>query len=204
MLILCLALQALVYRSGLYYRVADPKSNTGAVVNALLILEQHYQPGARTVLVLGDFRIVEGFSGPLAQGDGRLRFIALGVPGSSPRTWYYLLREIVRRGYAFEGVVLGITLQARTESLSDSPLSLPRELRPESCPSAGATRAAVPRSRVAARLGGAAAIADSPLAEDRAASPRTRCSTRLSWQGSNDAGAALLGDRRSERLANGQ
>ena len=58
MLILCLALQALVYRSGLYYRVADPKSNTGAVVNALLILEQHYQPGARTVLVMGDFRIV--------------------------------------------------------------------------------------------------------------------------------------------------
>ena len=123
MLILCLALQALVYRSGLYYRVADPKSNTGAVVNALLILEQHYQPGARTVLVLGDFRIVEGFSGPLAQGDGRLRFIALGVPGRSPRTSCYLLREIVRRGYAFEGVVLGITLQARTESLSDWPLS---------------------------------------------------------------------------------
>lgn len=123
MLMLWLALQALVYRSGLYYWVAEPESNTGAVVNALLTLEQQYQPGARTVLVLGDSRIVEGFSGPRAQGDGPIRFIALGVPGSSPRTWYYLLREIVRRGYAFDAVLLGINLQTRAEAMSNWPLS---------------------------------------------------------------------------------
>ena len=89
-----LALQALAYRSSLYHRVADPDSNAGAGVSALL-LELQYRP---VRAVLGDSRIIEGYSGPLAQADGPIRFITLGVPGSSRRTWCYLLREIVRRG----------------------------------------------------------------------------------------------------------
>lgn len=123
MLVLWLALQALVYRTGAYYFVAEPESNTGVVMNALLMLEQQYQPGARTVVVFGDSRVAEGFSGALAQSGGSIHFIALGVSGSTPRTWYYLMREIVRRNYRIDAFLVGVTYQPFHEALSNWPLS---------------------------------------------------------------------------------
>jgi hypothetical protein len=113
-----------LYRSGLYYRLAAPLSHTGAVVNALMLLEREYEPGSRTILVLGDSRIGEGFSAPRAEAaDASTNFINLAVPGSTPRTWYYLLREIVRRGYRFDAVLIGTIYQPRTrELLADWPL----------------------------------------------------------------------------------
>ena len=107
-------LEAAVYRSGAYYRLAEPESNTGAVVNALMLLEREYRPDARNVLVFGDSRIGEGFSAKLAgeaAGSGTIHFVNVSVPGSTPRTWYYLLREIVRRGYEFDAVVVGAIYQ---------------------------------------------------------------------------------------------
>jgi len=109
-----LLVQALVFRTGLYWDLAQPSSNIGAVSHALFLLETAYRPGTRTVLVLGDSRIGEGFSGPRASEGGDLHFINLSVPGSTPRTWYYLLREIDRRGYRYEAVVAG-TLYVPTD-----------------------------------------------------------------------------------------
>jgi hypothetical protein len=100
--------EALLYRTGLYYRLAEPDSNTGAVVNALLLLEQEYQPGARNVLVLGDSRVGEGIWAQQVEARASaFNVINLAVPGSTPRTWDYLLREVHRRGFRPHPVVLG-------------------------------------------------------------------------------------------------
>lgn len=100
--------EALLYRSGLYYRLAEPDSNTGAVVNALLLLEREYQPGGRNVLVFGDSRVGEGIWAQQMEARAHgLNVVNVAVPGSTPRTWYYLLREILRRGYRPQAVLIG-------------------------------------------------------------------------------------------------
>lgn len=100
--------EALLYRSGLYYRLTEPDSNTGAVVNALLLLEREYRPEARNVLVFGDSRVGEGIWPQVVEAESQaLNVVNVAVPGSTPRTWYYLLREILRRGYRPQAVVIG-------------------------------------------------------------------------------------------------
>lgn len=112
-LLLWFALESLIYRSGLYYRLAEPDSNTGATVNALMNLQRDYLAEGRNVLVLGDSRVGEGFSSKRARSVApELNFINLAIPGSSPRTWYYLLREIDRAGYRYEAVVFGVVYQS--------------------------------------------------------------------------------------------
>lgn len=127
--LLWFAVEALVWRSGLYYKVAEPWSNTGATVNALMNIERVYRPGSRTVLVFGDSRVAEGFSGQLASNGGHINFINLAVPGSTPRTWYYLLRKIDRSGYKYEAVLVCLgfsTLQRRaSEWVLDPPHDAP-------------------------------------------------------------------------------
>lgn len=109
-----LLLQALVWRSGAYWYIAEPDSNIGAVTQALFLLDAAYRPGRRTVLVFGDSRVGEGFSAPLASAGGDVDFINLAVPGSTARTWYYLLREVERRGYRYDALLIG-TLYVPTD-----------------------------------------------------------------------------------------
>ena len=122
-------LQAIVFRSGLYWPAAQRDSNLGAVMRALTVVEAAWRPRHRTVLVLGDSRIGEGFSGPLASAGGDVDFIGVAVPGSTPRTWYYLLREIGRRGVRYEAVLIGTPYRS-TDALPtrDSPLDPPHHI----------------------------------------------------------------------------
>ena len=118
-----LLVQALVFRSGAYWWVAEPDSNAGAVTHAIATLQQAARPGRRIALVFGDSRVSEGVSGPRASAGGDFDFINVSVPGSTPRTWYYLLREIERRGLRYDAVVIG-TLYVPTDGLrsADWPL----------------------------------------------------------------------------------
>lgn len=112
------AFEALLYRSGAYFRIAEPDSNTGIVVTKLALLDGEYRPEARNVLVFGDSRVAEGFwSRRAGAADPSLNFINVSVPGSTPRTWYYLLREIERRGHAFDAVVVGTLYQNQNAGL---------------------------------------------------------------------------------------
>lgn len=124
MLAAWILLDLAIYRSGLYYRLAEPESNTGAVVTTLMLLDREYRPEARNVLVFGDSRIGEGFSAKQAEaGDASLNFINVSVPGSTPRTWYYLMREAARRGYRFEAAVIGTLYEPQNrQAIADWPL----------------------------------------------------------------------------------
>ena len=101
------ALQCLVFRTGAYRMLAEPESNAGSIAQVLLSVEKVHRPDRRTVLVFGDSRIGEGFSATTAAGDGDVHFINVAVPGSTSRTWNYLLREIDRRGYRYDAIAIG-------------------------------------------------------------------------------------------------
>ncbi len=110
----CMLVDALVYRSGWYAKVAEPDSNMGAVTSMRMLAATEYRQNAHNVLVLGDSRVAEGFSALVAsQQQPRLNFINVAIPGSMPRTWWYLLRQFERDGYHPDAVVVGAVYAPR-------------------------------------------------------------------------------------------
>lgn len=105
------AWDALLFRSGLYYRWVEPRSTAGTTRSAIRVVRGSYEPGRRNVLVLGNSRIGEGFSSLLADeatADTGLHFINAAIPGTDPRVWYYVLREIDPRAERFAALVVPI------------------------------------------------------------------------------------------------
>lgn len=109
LVVILAAWDALLFRSGLYYRWLEPQSTAGMTRGALRLVDQTYAPRLRNVLVLGNSRIGEGFSQRLAdeatQGSG-LHFVNAAVPGTDLRAWYYLLRGIDPKADRFAAVVV--------------------------------------------------------------------------------------------------
>lgn len=102
---------ALLFRSGLYYRWIEPQSTAGTTRSAIRVVDQTYDQGRQNVLVLGNSRIGEGFSPVLADeataGTG-LHFINAAIPGTDPRVWYYLLRQLDPRAERFAALVVPV------------------------------------------------------------------------------------------------
>jgi len=86
------ALDSAVFRTGWYASILELNSTAGYLESSLWV-EQHRTPsGAREVLAVGDSRIPLKPSAADAAGTG-LRFFTIAVPGTTPRCWYYMLRE---------------------------------------------------------------------------------------------------------------
>lgn len=95
---LFLAVDGAIFRSGLYAPWVAPTSGVGAVLRVVDGISR-IPLGHRSVLVLGDSRIAEGFSASLATttaaaSGSALTFTSGGVPGTLPRVWYYILRQV--------------------------------------------------------------------------------------------------------------
>ncbi len=103
-------LESLIFRTGFYYRqLAEPFSNAGTTALNLRLARRNASTQPPTVLAFGDSRVGEGFSPAIAHDTApELNFINVAVPGSKPRTWYYLLREVVRKEIPFKFMVIGI------------------------------------------------------------------------------------------------
>ena len=90
-----LIVDSAIFRSGWYSKYLSPDSTTGEVEYHLLWLNR--MPPAKTpsIVVVGDSRIAEGFSSRVANGatGGGINFVNLGMPGATPRVWYYTLRD---------------------------------------------------------------------------------------------------------------
>ena len=87
----------IAFRTGLYASWIEPNSSAGSVVGSTMLIKRETKADSSNILVLGNSKIGEGFSGRLAdQASGRpdLHFINGAVAGSTPRIWYYLLREL--------------------------------------------------------------------------------------------------------------
>src|SRR6266853_1270531 len=90
-------LDAAVFRTRFYPSLVAPESTTGWL-EMRDYQETHRKPtGARQLVLLGDSRMNSGFAARLANevGAGRgYEFASLAVLGSSPRCWYYQLRDV--------------------------------------------------------------------------------------------------------------
>ena len=104
-----LLLDLSLFRSGLYYRWAEPDSTAGSVVRTMMTIRRDYEPERRNILVLGNSRIGEGFSAQVADSTSSrsdLHFINGSVAGTTPRGWYYLLRTIDPEANRFAAIAL--------------------------------------------------------------------------------------------------
>ncbi len=108
-LIALLIVDATVFRSGWYFRLAAPESTAGSVINDLRAIRKFYVPGRKNILVLGNSQIGEGFSARIADatsGRDDLHFINGSDAGTTPRVWYYLLRKVDPDAKRFAAIAL--------------------------------------------------------------------------------------------------
>ena len=128
---LVLVLDAAVFRSRLYTRILKPNSYAERFQ---LLVNQEVERGNSSfqeVLVLGDSRCAEGFSEKLALEllePTQLRLYNGALGGSTPRLWYYLMRELLARGKGYSAVVVTLDTLRDIDSGGD-PASRRLDLR---------------------------------------------------------------------------
>jgi hypothetical protein len=106
-IVLVLIFDSALFRSGVYERLLEPGSYAGQFA-AVVKRARATQP-PKAVLVLGDSRMNEGFSSRIAEQVSKdFRFISVAVPGSSLRTWFYILREADPTRHGFSVVILPV------------------------------------------------------------------------------------------------
>ncbi|HTA37586.1 MAG TPA: MBOAT family O-acyltransferase, partial [Candidatus Acidoferrales bacterium] len=107
------ALGALAFYTGLYRSVLDPYSSTGSFEGTLANVEAASSDPARDVLVLGDSRIYAALNPWIANyASGGLRFINAGVPGTTPRCWYFFDRAADPDARRFRAIVVPVDTYA--------------------------------------------------------------------------------------------
>jgi len=84
----------LIFNAGWYAKIVNPDSSTGQV-NEFLYNEHHrLKIGGKQVLAIGDSRM--GFFPRFVNAHPGIdyTFCTIAVPGSTPRDWYYMFRDI--------------------------------------------------------------------------------------------------------------
>jgi hypothetical protein len=127
---LLLVIDLSLFRSGLYYRWAEPESTAGSVMRGMMTIRREYDPERRNILVLGNSRITEGFSAQVADsssGRSDLHFINGSIAGTTPRGWYYLLRTIDPDANRFAAIALMVDYDAAETriDMTNYPLDTP-------------------------------------------------------------------------------
>jgi hypothetical protein len=103
------ALDAAIFHSGLYESVLKPDSHAGKVARVVRQEKQRKASGLKEILLVGDSRIGHGFSEEIANKAGAergVRFVKRSIGGSSPRVWYYILREIDPLAQRYRAIVM--------------------------------------------------------------------------------------------------
>jgi hypothetical protein len=110
-LVAAVAAEAAIFRAGWYAKYIEPVSSAGSVEYPLYWLT-HFRPAnAKEILVVGDSRMAEGFSAPHASLESRRHnwtFWNFGIPGSTPRIWYYSLRDADPTRHRFEAICFAL------------------------------------------------------------------------------------------------
>jgi hypothetical protein len=98
-----------VFHSGLYNRVLAAGSQAGQINIRAEQELKNAASGFNVVAVLGDSRIVQGFSAKIADELGSkegYKFVNLAVRGTYPRPWFYLLREVDPLATRYRAIVM--------------------------------------------------------------------------------------------------
>ena len=119
--ILFVLVEAAIFRSGWYTRYIEPDSSAGIVEYQLYWL-QHTPPANKPeVMVVGDSRMAEGFSALRANAEvqERINFWNFGIGGSTPRDWYYIVRDADPTRRRFAAIAIAIDNYSDEEADSD-------------------------------------------------------------------------------------
>jgi hypothetical protein len=103
------ALDALAFRTGYYRSILNPDSTAGFLETYLSIENHRPLTCPRQALAVGDSRM--GLKARIANAlmpETNLEFGTIAVPGSTPRCWYYMLRDIDPRADRYAAIVIGL------------------------------------------------------------------------------------------------
>jgi hypothetical protein len=110
-ILLFFALDAAIFRSGLYARLISFDSMQGFATHVARNLERYRSDPQSDVLVLGDSRVSEGFNAGLAtrqQAGSGLVFLQGGIPGSTLRSICFMLERIDPHADRFRAIVIAV------------------------------------------------------------------------------------------------
>ena len=111
MILSYLILEGLIFHSGLYDRYLETSSSTGIFERTYLHEKKRKPQAPDEVLVVGDSRIGEGFSSKIASAacsDHGYYFANVAIAGTTPRSWYYLLRDLDPTRKRYRAIVLPV------------------------------------------------------------------------------------------------
>jgi hypothetical protein len=136
-----LVTESAIFRLGWYNKYLEPDSSAGTVEDYLYWLKRFPHANRPEVMVIGNSRIEEGFSARDAgiAVENRIRFWNFGIGGTTPRVWYYILRDADPTCRRFSAIVIALDQYADEDpwsSLPDWPLDLSfviGRLRPADC-----------------------------------------------------------------------
>jgi hypothetical protein len=103
-----------VFHSGLYQYLLEPQSYAGVISRGLRAEKHRPSFSAREVLVLGDSRIGRGFSETIANETAAaagVAFVKRAFPLSTPRLWYYYLREVDPTAARYRAIVIPVRFE---------------------------------------------------------------------------------------------
>lgn len=98
-----------VFRSGLYSRWLEPDSSAGLLQSILDDEKRRTAAGPREVLAIGDSRM--GFRARAANeiaAETGYHFATIAMPGSTPRVWYYMLRDVDPTARRYAAILIGV------------------------------------------------------------------------------------------------
>lgn len=98
-----------VFRTGLYSHVLEPDSSVGLLQSYLDAEKNRAVASPHEALAIGDSRM--GFRARAANeiaGETGYRFGAIAMPGSTPRTWYYMLRDVDPTARRYAAILIGV------------------------------------------------------------------------------------------------
>jgi len=109
-LIAFLFVEGAIFRAGWYNKYLEPQSSAGQVESYLFWLKHTMPTAVPEVMVLGDSRIAEGFSSRDADriAGNKVHFWNFGMGGTSPRIWYYVLRDADPTRRRFRSIVIAL------------------------------------------------------------------------------------------------
>lgn len=117
--LILLAADLLLFHAGLYFPLVEPDSYTGQRQRLALHYEEFTRgaEAAKDVVFLGNSMVGQGIqervvTAELAAAGLASRAVNLGQGGSSPRSWYYILKNEEISGETTRLVVLGISPMA--------------------------------------------------------------------------------------------
>lgn len=118
-----LCVEGLVFRGSWYADYLEPDSSAGNLEFHLRWLKEPPPPDISEVLVVGDSRMAEGFSSRIAKekSGGRVQWWNLGTPGTTPRVWYYLMRDADPQRNRFHTVVFALDLYPDLDRYDSGP-----------------------------------------------------------------------------------